>query len=115
MRSGSANHAWQNRIISGLFQEPDDFPVDLALHRARLAKSEPQKTFHFRAGPRGGNPEMMAAKSGVRKARSAVAQSFRGTLPLRDIVGDHAGRFHCGLAELGIARNFALNALTFGM
>src|SRR5580693_10749445 len=46
---------------------------------------------------------------------SAVAESVRGALPLRDVVGDHAGGFHRGLAELGIAGNLALYALTFGM
>lgn len=46
---------------------------------------------------------------------SAVAQSFRRTLPLRHVVGDHAGRFHRCLAELGVARDLALNALSFGM
>ena len=47
--------------------------------------------------------------------RSAVAKAVRGALPLRDIVGDHPGRFHRGLAELGIAGDFALDALTFGV
>jgi hypothetical protein len=46
---------------------------------------------------------------------SAVTQAVRGTLPLRHIVGDHARRLHCRLAELGIARNLALNALALGM
>jgi hypothetical protein len=35
--------------------------------------------------------------------KSAVAQAVRRALPLRDIVGDHAGRFHRRLAELGIS------------
>jgi len=47
--------------------------------------------------------------------KSAVAQAVRRALPLRDIVGDHAGRFHRRLAELGITRNLALNALPLGM
>ena len=32
-----------------------------------------------------------------------------------DVVGDHAGRLHRGLAELGVARDLALDALAFGM
>ena len=47
--------------------------------------------------------------------RSAVAQAVGGAFPLRDIVGDHAGGFHRGLAELGIAGDLALDALAFGM
>ena len=39
----------------------------------------------------------------------------RGALPLRQVVGDHARRLHCGLAELCVAGEFALNALTFVM
>jgi hypothetical protein len=54
-------------------------------------------------------------KQRITLEKSAVAQAVRRTLPLRDIVGDHAGRFHRRLAELGIAGNLALNALTFGM
>src|SRR5213080_4112399 len=46
---------------------------------------------------------------------SAVAKPVGGAFPLRHIVGDHAGGFHRGLAELGIAGNLALNALTFGV
>jgi hypothetical protein len=46
---------------------------------------------------------------------SAVAKPVRGAFPLRDIVGDHARRFHGGLAELGIAGNLALYALTLGV
>ena len=47
--------------------------------------------------------------------KSAVAKAVRGAFPLRDVVGDHAGGFHRGLAELGIAGDFALHALAFGM
>ena len=46
---------------------------------------------------------------------SAIAKPVRSAFPLRDIVGDHARRFHGGLAELGIAGNLALHALTFGV
>src|SRR5216684_8957540 len=45
-------------------------------------------------------------------SRSAVAKPVGGAFPLRHIVGDHAGGFHRGLAELGIAGDLALNALT---
>src|SRR6267378_2048916 len=48
-------------------------------------------------------------------SRSAVAEAVGGAFPLRHIVGDHAGGFHRGLAELGIAGDLALNALTFGV
>ena len=47
--------------------------------------------------------------------KSAVAQAVGGAFPLRDVVGDHARRFHRGLAELGIAGDLALDALAFGM
>src|SRR6516225_11869452 len=50
-----------------------------------------------------------------KKFGSAVAESVRGALPLRDVVRDHAGGLHRGLAELGIAGDFALNALALGM
>jgi hypothetical protein len=54
-------------------------------------------------------------RSSLGETRLAVAQSVCGALPLRDVVGDHAGRLHRGLAELRIAGNLALNALAFGM
>ena len=47
--------------------------------------------------------------------RSAVAKTVGGAFPLRYVVGDHAGGFHRGLAELGIAGDLALDALAFGM
>ena len=47
--------------------------------------------------------------------QSAVAKAFGGAFPLRHVIGDHAGRFHRGLAQLGIAGDFALHPLTFGM
>src|SRR5207344_3401788 len=50
-----------------------------------------------------------------RNDESPVAQAVGGALPLRDVVGDHAGRLHRRLAELGIAGNLALDALAFGM
>src|SRR5947208_16950325 len=46
-------------------------------------------------------------------SRSAVAEAGGGAFPLRHIVGNHACGFHRGLAELGIAGDLALNALTF--
>src|SRR3981189_519471 len=46
---------------------------------------------------------------------SAIAEAVRGAFPLRHIIGDHARGLHGGLAELGIAGNLALDALTFGM
>jgi len=42
-----------------------------------------------------------------------LARFGSGSLPLRQIVGDHACRFHRGLAELGVAGEFALDALAF--
>jgi hypothetical protein len=45
----------------------------------------------------------------------AVANPVRSALPLHHIVGDHPGGLHRGLAELGVAGDFALNALAFGM
>ena len=51
----------------------------------------------------------------MHSVRSAVAKPVGGTLPLRDVVGDHAGGLHRGLAELGIAGNLALDALAFGV
>jgi len=47
--------------------------------------------------------------------RSAIPQTVGGALPLRDVVGNHAGRLHRGLAELGIAGDLALDALAFGV
>ena len=46
---------------------------------------------------------------------SAVANPVRRAFPLRNIVGDHARRFHGGLAELRIAGDLTLDPLTFGM
>src|SRR5947199_4980813 len=46
---------------------------------------------------------------------SPVAQAVGGALPLRDVLGDDAGRLHRGLAELGIAGDLALDALSFRM
>src|SRR5436190_704399 len=54
-------------------------------------------------------------RSNLDDRRSAVAEPVGGVLPLRDIVGDHPRRFHRGLAELRVARDFALNALAFGV
>src|SRR6266446_7915626 len=48
-------------------------------------------------------------------SRSAVAQAVGGAFPLLHIVGDHAGGFHRGMAELGVACDLALNALTLGV
>ena len=61
-----------------------------------------------------------AAASGGRRRHplsknSAVAQAVGSALPLVDVVGDHARRLHCGLAELGVARDLALDTLAFGM
>jgi len=60
-------------------------------------------------GPGGGR---LSRRGG---SESAVAKPVRGAFPLRHIVGDYAGGFHRGLAELGIAGDFALDALAFGM
>jgi hypothetical protein len=50
-----------------------------------------------------------------RTRKSAVAKAFGGAFPLRHVIGDHPRGFHRGLAELGIAGDFALYALAFGM
>ncbi len=42
---------------------------------------------------------------------SPVAQAVRRAFPLRDVVGDHAGRLHGRLAELGVAGNLPLHPL----
>src|SRR5262245_54086586 len=47
--------------------------------------------------------------------KSGVAKPVGGAFPLRDVVGDHAGGLHRGVAELGIAGNLALDALAFCM
>lgn len=44
---------------------------------------------------------------------SVLARLGSRALPLRQIVGDHARRFHRGLSELGITGQLALDALTF--
>jgi hypothetical protein len=46
---------------------------------------------------------------------SAVTKVVSGAFPMLYIVGDHARGFHRGLAELGIAGDLTLDALTFGM
>jgi len=45
----------------------------------------------------------------------SCCEAVGGALPLVDVVGDHARRLHRGLAELGVAGDFALDALALGM
>src|SRR5450631_400846 len=49
------------------------------------------------------------------KGRSAVALALGRAFPLRYILGDHARGLNGGLAEMGIARDFALHALALDM
>src|SRR5579864_6257022 len=86
-----------------------DFPPAL------VADGECPKMRHSGSGLLDHPGMTRVAIEGWNESRSAVAQSMRGALPLRDVVGDHAGRFHRRLAELGIARDFTLDALTFVM
>src|SRR5437660_8985425 len=51
----------------------------------------------------------------ARRLGSPVAQAVGGAFPLRDVLGDDAGRLHRGLAELGVAGDLALDALALGM
>src|ERR1700676_822042 len=80
-----------------------------AKNRARSGAWRPKR--NRRAALRAGGGDRNRA--GPR--RSAVAKAFGGAFPLRHIIGDHARGFHRGLAELGIAGDFALHALAFGM
>ena len=52
-----------------------------------------------------------AAVLNMRSVTKVVGRAF----PLLYIVGDHARGFHRGLAELGVAGDLTLDALTFGM
>lgn len=58
-----------------------------------------------------------AVKPGCRPDQGDLFLRFGGgtAFPLGEIVGDHPRRFHRGLAELGEARQLALNALTFAV
>ena len=88
-----------------------ELPMRPALVAARLGKFKALAPNETAALPlRGGGGNRIADVNG-----SAVAQAVGGAFPLRDVVGDHAGRFHRGLAELGVAGNLALDALAFGM
>src|SRR6185437_16483686 len=77
----------------------------------------------------GGGPSTRietAALPGIRNAAAiyqsvwqirqlTIAQAVGAALPLVHIVGDHARGLHRGLAELGVARDLALDTLAFGM
>jgi len=58
-----------------------------------------------------------AVKPGCRPDQGGLFLRFGGgtAFPLGEVVGDHPRRFHRGLAELGEARQFALNTLTFAV
>lgn len=58
-----------------------------------------------------------AVKPGCRPDQGGLFLRFGGgtAFPLGEVVGDHPRRFHRGLAELGEARELALNALTFAV
>ena len=97
--------------ISPKFQPPPRW----RLPWSRLAAGKFKISSSQMKPPRSRIREAAAGQVLTSRERSAVAQPVGGAFPLRDIVGDHAGGFHRGLAELGIAGNLALNALAFGM
>ncbi len=75
---------------------------------------------HQRAGPslarddQGTNAPDKTTSCAVLNMRS-VTKVVGRAFPLLYIVGDHARGFHRGLAELGVAGDLTLDALTFGM
>src|SRR5258708_23873564 len=54
-----------------------------------------------------GSPRLFPSAPERFPGGSAVAKPVRGAFPLRHIVGDHARRFHGGLAVFGTSRKLA--------